>query len=322
MYAGGILIVDDCKDSRFLIETIVRDGGHATVHGTGTAGEALAMLQRAPRAFDAVLLDVNLPDLDGIEACKRLTGDRRTRDIPILIVTARADEPTLERAFEAGAQDFIVKPVRRVELLARIRAAVRLKRERDRRVTRELTLEQRSNQDELTGIGNRRHFQALFRSEWRRAARNGEPLALVMVDLDGFHDYNERYGHLAGDACLRQVARVLDAAARRAGDFVARWGGEEFAVVLPRTEADGALRVAEELRARVESLAIPHDTSPVSNIVTISAGAAAVIPEMELAPEALLTLADEALYRAKAEGRNRVALAGGAASPPQKDAVH
>jgi diguanylate cyclase (GGDEF)-like protein len=167
-------------------------------------------------------------------------------------------------------------------------------------------LEHLSQMDGLTGIANRRAFDEALSHEWRRCGRAQCPLALVMIDIDCFKDYNDHYGHQHGDQCLRIVARALQEGVHRAGDFVARYGGEEFGLLLPGMDAQHAAAFAESLRARIQALEIPHATSGVAPVVTISAGVAACAPQKDAAPGALVEAADRALYEAKREGRNRV----------------
>jgi len=167
-----------------------------------------------------------------------------------------------------------------------------------------------SSLDGLTGIANRRHFDEGLDREWRRALRGRTPISLIMVDIDFFKPYNDTYEHQAGDECLKQVARLLKGYSRRGGDFAARYGGEEFAVVLSGTDGDGAREIAEEIRLRVECLGIPHESSRVKAVVTVSAGVATLTPGEDATPGALVRMADTALYQAKETGRNRVAVAG------------
>ncbi len=162
--------------------------------------------------------------------------------------------------------------------------------------------------DGLTGVANRRRFDEALDHEWRRAARSNAPLACVMIDIDHFKAFNDRYGHLQGDACLRQIASALVSTARRAGDVVARYGGEEFAVVLPGTSAANARLVADQLRTDVAALRIPHDASTTGPHVTISLGVASIIPKVGVSPATLVAAADRALYQAKRSGRNCVEL--------------
>jgi diguanylate cyclase (GGDEF)-like protein len=166
-----------------------------------------------------------------------------------------------------------------------------------------------SQQDGLTGIANRRYFNAVLRREWRRARRQGQPLALALVDVDHFKPYNDSLGHQAGDLALRRVADTLAGTARRAEDLVARYGGEEFAVILPGIDEEGALVLAERLRLAVEKLALPHPASPVAAVITVSVGVACQLPGSATSadPEELVREADALLFAAKASGRNQVA---------------
>jgi diguanylate cyclase (GGDEF)-like protein len=174
------------------------------------------------------------------------------------------------------------------------------------------TLHRISTTDPLTGVANRRNFDDALVLEWRRAARSRTPLSLIMIDIDAFKAYNDVYGHQAGDDCLRRVAESLQSHLHRAGDIVTRYGGEEFAVLIAGAERDRAGDLAELLRASVEAMRIEHRASPASDVVTISVGAGTMIPDRDRDPAALLKSADEALYAAKAAGRNRVSVGVGA----------
>jgi diguanylate cyclase (GGDEF)-like protein len=169
-------------------------------------------------------------------------------------------------------------------------------------------LEQLSITDGLTGLANRRHFDATFEQEWQRAIRQGSPLAVLMLDVDHFKAYNDHYGHPAGDECLRQLAHILHAQVKRAGELAARYGGEEFVVLLPGVSVDLAGQTAERIRSALELLSMPHQASAVSQVVTLSVGVAVAQPQRGENPYSLLKAADEALYQAKAQGRNRVVL--------------
>ena len=196
-----------------------------------------------------------------------------------------------------------------MEALFIFRPAVQaIAREQEQLAAANDELQRLSNQDGLTGIANRRLFDDFFIAEWQRAVRSEQPLSVIMADVDQFKLYNDTYGHQAGDECLRKVASVLRGGIQRATDLVARYGGEEFAVILPDTDADGAAAVAERLRAAVEGLGIPHAASSVGPVVTISLGVATVRPYADGMPLAVVAQADLALYRAKQQGRNRVAM--------------
>jgi diguanylate cyclase (GGDEF)-like protein len=237
--------------------------------------------------------------------------------VPVLAV---CEETDIEASYAAGAIQCITRPVRRRELVGRIRETMRNRNAIERNANREQKLSnaiaalQREKQDlerlvcvdSLTGVANRRHAMELLGAEWKRCARDQRPLALIMIDLDCFHAYNEQYGHPGGDSCLQRVADAMVRALRRPSDFLGRYGGEEFMAVLPNTDAVGAKIVAERLRAVVESLAIPHAGSTCSPFVTITAGFAAIRVLPDDAPEKLIASADASLLEAKRYGRNRI----------------
>jgi diguanylate cyclase (GGDEF)-like protein len=292
-----ILIVDDATTNiKVLGEGLRTD--HQVIFATNGA-DALRLASTAPRP-DLILLDVVMPGMDGYEVCERLKRDDVTRGIPVIFITARSEVDDETRGLELGAVDYITKPFSMAIVRARVRTHLELKRHRD-------TLARLSQIDGLTGIANRRRFDEVLDLEWRRASRETRGLTLLMIDIDHFKSFNDRYGHLAGDDCIRQVAATLSSTATRAADFVARYGGEEFACLLPGMEPNTVVDFAEKIRMSVEALEIPHAASA-SGVVTISLGAATVLSGVRLArwePAALIERADRALYDAKAAGRNR-----------------
>ncbi|MBA3015683.1 MAG: PleD family two-component system response regulator [Proteobacteria bacterium] len=290
-----ILIVDDVPTNiRILHEGLKQEG---EIYFATSGEKALEIVvQEHP---DLVLLDILMPDMSGYEVCRQLKSDSTTSGIPVIFITSLQEEEDETRGFEAGAIDYIIKPFRMPIIRARVRTHLELKRRGD-------LLKSLSNRDGLTGIANRRSFDETLDSEWNRAKRLRSCLSLVMVDIDHFKLFNDHYGHIAGDECLRWVAQALKQSLRRACDFVSRYGGEEFVCILPETDLDEALKVAEHLRSAVAELAIPHAFSTVVGTVTISMGVASMMPLPEKASVDLMLAADQALYQAKNTGRNRV----------------
>ncbi|WP_296806065.1 response regulator [Thiocapsa sp.] len=291
-----LLIVDDQPIQIRAMRRIFQDDCEVF---TATAGEqALAHCRRAPP--DLILLDVIMPGMDGLAVCRALKQNGATADIPILFVTAQTDALDQTQALEAGGVDFISKPVNPAVVRARVRTHLTLKAQSD-------LLRDMAYLDGLTGIANRRAFDERLRTEWRRAQRDGTPLAALLLDVDHFKRYNDRHGHQEGDACLQAVAGALIGVPCRGHDLIARYGGEEFVCLLPGCDMTAAVRRAECLRVAVEDLDIPHLDSPVDDHVTVSIGAAVLLADDREKPERLLEMADEQLYRAKGGGRNRVA---------------
>lgn len=257
---------------------------------------------------DLILLDVVMPDMDGLEVCRRLKSESATANIPIIFVTAQSDPLDETRALEAGGVDFIAKPVNPAVVRARVKTHLTLNAQNE--LLRSLAFI-----DGLTGVANRRRFDEALPAEWRRCQRNGSPLTLLMIDIDHFKRYNDHYGHQTGDACLQAVAGALKSRLNRSHDLVARYGGEEFVCLLPECDAAAGLAKAEELRLAVAALGIPHTDSPTASLVTLSIGAAVTQPSGDNRPECLIAAADAALYQAKSAGRDRVRIDTGLITP-------
>jgi diguanylate cyclase (GGDEF)-like protein len=291
-----ILIADDSTAVVTLLRAVLGEEYDVIVAPTGPAAVENA-LQRQP---DLILLDVMMPGMDGFEVCRRLRAEERTQRIPVMFITGLNAPEDERRGLELGAIDFIAKPIQPAIVRLRVRNHLELKRYRD-------FLEDLSLVDGLTGIGNRRRFDEFLIREWRRSRRARTPLALVMLDVDYFKAFNDKYGHAAGDECLREVAATIAMVVRRPGDLCARYGGEEFAAILPHTDLAGARTLGERIRAAVTGLEIPHARSAVAPVVTVSIGVAAGDIAGNEEPEALLRAADRRLYEAKIAGRNRVA---------------
>lgn len=301
-----ILVVDDVPDNVAILTRRLERLGH-TVVGVGSGNEALRALEVGP--FDLVLLDVVMPGLDGISVLRALRAHPRWKTIPVVMISALDDLSSAAHCIEQGAEDFILKPFDPV--LLRVRVGAALERMRLASALRDANrrLEALAAQDGLTGVANRRRFDEALAEAWRHAADGGQPLGLLMLDVDAFKKYNDHYGHQAGDACLQTVAQALRDAATRATDLVARYGGEEFCVLCPGTDAAGLLGLAESVCAQVRAKALPHDASPVGPHVTVSVGAAVLTPGGDADASALVRAADAALYRAKEAGRDRAVLA-------------
>jgi diguanylate cyclase (GGDEF)-like protein len=293
--AQRILIVDDHPANVLALEAVL-GGEYRVLFATGGA-EALDTA--AALVPDLILLDVQMPDIDGFEVCRRLKAVHALREIPVIFVTVRSGEDDQALGLETGAIDYITKPFNPALVRLRVRNHLEMKRLRDQ-------LYNLSFLDGLTGVCNRRAFDDAFHREWHRAHRSGFPLSIVFLDVDLFKDFNDCHGHKAGDECLARVATVLSRCLQRPADIVARYGGEEFVVLLPETGIRGALVAAERMRASVMQAAIPHARSHVAPCVTVSAGVSSIVPPDGVPPGALIEQADRAMYRAKAEGRNRV----------------
>jgi len=304
-----LLVVDDDEPTRDVIVRRLQRIGHA-VTGARDGGEALELIAAEP--FDAVLLDIKMPGLTGFDVLRAVRRTRSVTDLPVIMVTSSDDSDSIVEALELGANDYITKPLDFPVALARIRTQLLLRHVVVALEAANRQLERLSFLDGLTGIANRRRFDESLAREWRRAQREQAPLSVILVDIDFFKAYNDRYGHEAGDEILKRVAAALDGAVNRPADVVARYGGEEFVAVLPGTDADGAVRLGERLRAAVAEPAIAHAGSAAGEHVTISVGVATAVPARDAAPEALVAAADRALYQAKRDGRNRVRVAPGA----------
>jgi diguanylate cyclase (GGDEF)-like protein len=304
---ADILLVDDDPSAIHVMARILAPEGALRFATTGQDALRLAR-QTAP---DLVLLDAEMPGMNGFQVCTGLKQDPGLADVPVVFVTSFRSEAFELAGFGAGAADFIAKPVNPQLTLVRVRYQLRTKRMAD-------ALRESANLDAITGIANRRRFDDGLERECLRARRSKEPLSVILLDVDHFKSFNDHYGHPAGDACLRSVAQSLSRACLRPGDLVARFGGEEFAVILPQTPLCGAEHVAARILDAVHESAIPHATSPVSAHVTLSAGIACLQHVTTTHPgsgdvnldvreslRALIQDADKALYAAKAAGRAR-----------------
>lgn len=313
-----VLVIEDTVTSAAVVCGWLTNMGLNALHAyDGEAG--LEMFKNAHP--DLVLLDIIMPGMDGFEVAHRIRQiEEDGAWTPIIFLTARADDSDLQRAIEVGGDDYLIKPVSEIVLRAKINAMRRMAQMREslRVLTLKLETANRELQrlsavDGLTGIANRRSFDESLLREWRHCSRLGLSLSLLVLDVDLFKSFNDHYGHQKGDECLRRVAGALEKTIQRPNDMVARYGGEEFTAILPETEPEGAVAVAEAMRASVEGLGIKHARSSIAPVVTISVGAASLVPPRgdERGIPVFIKAADDALYRAKEAGRNRVKAAKG-----------
>ena len=289
-----LLVVDDQRANiQALFQAFQAD--HKVLMAT-SGEQALAMCRSQPP--DLVLLDVVMPGMDGFEVCRQLKADDATKDIPVIFVTGHNDEEAETRGLDVGGADFISKPINPRIVRARVKTQLTMKRQSD-------LLRQWVYIDGLTGVCNRRYFDEHLKNEWDRALRLGAPLSVGLVDVDFFKRYNDHYGHQAGDDCLRRVAAVMKASLRRPTDMVARYGGEEFGLLLPDTDAAGALHLSSQIREGLLMAHIEHADSSVGPLLTISIGLCTWTHGVVGSAAALLKAADAQLYRAKSQGRDQ-----------------
>jgi len=293
-----VLIVDDVKTNITVLAELLQEDWDVRVAVNGESAINIATGGSKP---DIILLDVMMPDMDGYEVCRRLKLLPETQDIPVIFITAMDQDEDEERGLKLGAIDYVTKPFKPAIVKARIKNHLELKNYRD-------FLKASSMIDGLTGIPNRRRFEEFSKCEWKRAARSRNPISVIMIDIDNFKNYNDTYGHLMGDDCLKSVADSINRSLNRPADLTARWGGEEFVCVLPDTDSQAAMRIAEIIRESVNKLNIPHKASINSSVVTISLGVASIIPETSLEFDFIMSKADKALYSSKNNGKNRVTL--------------
>ena len=316
-YLSMVLLVDDQVMVCEAVRRALAHHGDLDFHYCTDPLEAIAVAQRVKPTV--ILQDLVMPGVDGLDLVRQYRKHPALHAVPVVVLSAKEDPATKSEAFQAGANDYLVKLPDGIELIARLRYHTRayldhLQRDEAYRALREsqrelmranLELERLTRIDGLTGLGNRRYFDEYLAAEWKRCQRMKSPLSVLMIDVDHFKRYNDAYGHLAGDDVLKQIARVLQNGSTRSTDLAARFGGEEFVVILTSVPQEGASHVAERLVQGVRDLNIAHGAGR----VTISVGVATAWPDAEGDPARLVNAADLALFRAKNEGRNRLVYA-------------
>ena len=290
-----ILAVDDNPSSFDQISNTFRDSASILSAVNYQNGMEIAENEQP----DLILLNEKIKESDGLEVCLALQKRPETRDIPIIVMSNNSENSNEAGSINAGAVDFIFKPLDENILKARVENQLRQKNNLD-------FLKTLSSIDALTEIPNRRFFDERLDQEWKRATRERYSISLLMIDIDHFKSYNDSYGHLQGDECLKTVARNLSQNLWRSSDIITRYGGEEFAVILPGTPSYSALNVAKRLWESISALEIEHSSSLSVGYLTVSIGLATLSPNEKTKPHQLIELADKNLYKSKTDGRNRV----------------
>ncbi|MDR3229812.1 MAG: diguanylate cyclase [Synergistaceae bacterium] len=291
----GVLVVDDERSNLAVLDRIL--SSEYTVFAAKSGEEALERAERDRP--DLILLDIIMPGMDGFDVLAKLKESLETKNIPVIIITELSGEEVEERGFFLGAVDYITKPFKNAIVQARVRTHIQI-------LHQFRTIERLGLMDPLTDIPNRRSFDNHIGLEWRRCIRERRPISFLMMDLDAFKTYNDTYGHPQGDALLKAVAKIFASAARRSSDLPARLGGEEFGLLLPNTDLEGALVTAEKIRSDVENKKIPTVDGIVTS-VTLSMGVTSIVPTKSDAVSVFVAKADENLYKAKRAGKNRIA---------------
>jgi len=288
-----ILIVDDEKMNVDILGGILSPTYNILISKNGERAMEIAKEHRP----DLILLDIVMPEMTGFEVIAKLKKSEATAKIPVIFITGLTSEEDEEKGFVLGAVDYITKPFKKAIVKARVNTLIRI-------VDQMRTIEGIGLIDPLTKISNRRGFESRLELEWNRAIRKQEPISILMIDIDKFKNYNDTFGHQQGDVALKTFADISSLTLMRAVDFLARWGGEEFVILLPGTSVEGAEEVAEKIRKNVQASVIPKEDGAESKI-TVSIGVSTIIPSADDSSGDFIKRADKALYKAKASGRNR-----------------
>lgn len=291
-----ILIVDDEKSNLTILSEIFKDDVEVILAKNGQEGVDKAIMFKP----DIILLDILMPDMDGFQVIGQLKSNPITSNIPVIFVTGELDVAKEERGIELGACDYIKKPFHSIIIIARVRLHLRMARQT-------YLLEKLANIDSLTSIANRRLYDEVFNREWLLAVRNESELSLAILDIDNFKQYNDYYGHAAGDSVLELVAQTIAKTLKRPTDFVARYGGEEFVILLPDTDEIGGKELLQNCCDAIVQLNIPHTKTDIGDSLTVSVGGISCKPMNENSQKRVFNLADKMLYQAKHSGKNGIA---------------
>jgi len=305
-----VLIVDDSRTYQKMLASYLLGMGFESVSAM-SGEEALDVFQQTRP--ELILLDVNMTGMNGYQTARQLRklGEEWAHWVPIIFLSASVGDQDIVNGIEAGGDDYLAKPISDIVLHAKIKAMKRIADHRHRALDVELALKKANKKlqrmtksDGLTGIANKRYFIEYMKKQWSSCIKSGKPVSLLFIDVDHFKPYNDHYGHVKGDACLKKIAQALDAAVQRKVDIAFRYGGEEFAVVLPEMDHDAMCRMGHVMVQALRDLRLPHAYSDAADIVTVSVGGACMIPEPRDKPNSLISLADQGVYQAKGAGRN------------------
>lgn len=292
---GTILIVDDDPMIIEILSEILED--HHEILFATNGKDALRIAQN--EAPDLIILDVVMPEMDGYEVCSQLKANPAVSNIPVIFVTGLSNVDDETRGLEVGAVDYITKPISPPIVHMRVNNHMML--------TRALSkLSKLSTTDGLTALANRRHMDIRLEKECQGLRKPQAPLSLILLDIDYFKNFNDAYGHLAGDDCLKKISRVIAKSIQRSLDLAARYGGEEFCCILPLTDHESALAIANRIRVNILAMKINNQGSTISEFITVSLGVTTIVPDRETTPDQIIEMADKNLYAAKEAGRNRV----------------
>lgn len=316
----SILIVDDLRENHLVMESVLTDPQLKIVKAM-SGEEALSLCLE--HNFAVIFMDVQMPGMDGFETAELLRSIEKTKNIPIIFVTAISKEQkSIFKGYEVGAVDYLFKPIdpiilrskakifkeiflqraiiekQALELEKKVKELMEIQQEKD-------ILENISIEDCLTNVFNRRGLEKFYKMHWGNCMRYRLPYSIILIDIDRFKNYNDTYGHINGDTVLREVASVIDDSLYRAEDFVGRYGGEEFLVVMPNVDIEGAEAVADRIKKKIEGLNIVHEHNDDKGVLTVSMGISSVVPDSNIESQTLVDVADQMLYQAKKMGRNR-----------------
>jgi len=291
-----VLITDDEEFNVEILSDVLSSSYNVQIARNGESAFELAT--KTPP--DLILLDVIMPDMSGFDLITKLKKAEITRKIPVIFVASHTDPAEEEKGLFLGAVDYIAKPFNRAIVKARVNTHIKI-------IDQMRTIEHIGLVDTLTEIANRRGFDERFKTEWGRAIREQAHISYMMMDIDLFKKYNDTYGHQQGDVALARFAETAESTLNRSTDFIARWGGEEFVVLLQNTNIEGTAKVAEKIRKNIEDMVITTETGE-ETCITVSIGVTSIIPTTATSQCDFLNSADKALYKAKASGRNRVEL--------------